>query len=214
MKIVLLSLIFLTSLGWAGHVGAETQSGVIRNVNCGSHSFGLDVPPMLRVYTTEGTRFETPAGNSCRDLKEGDRVEVELKPQKPGTAIASRVKVVGNLAPVKDLVSKEVEIKLNQSFLMGVNQSAALKDGGKLLLRLRSTEFINTLCKDGGYDCSGEGEVGMRFKVSAGGDDNEIVLLSKNARKPATPVTAELLGYVIQLMEAGEDVVILVVRKA
>ncbi len=192
---------------------AETFSGVIRNVNCGSHSFGLDVPPITRVYFNSGTRFETASGGgTCREIQEGDKAEVEGRTQSPGVLLATRVKTLGNLAPMEDLTSNAIEIKLDQSFLMGVSQVAVIRDGAKTKLKIRTTEFINTLCKDG-YDCSGEGEVGMRMQVSGGGEENAVLLTSKNARKPTTPVKAELFGYTIQLIEAGEDVVILVVRK-
>jgi uncharacterized protein DUF5666 len=191
---------------------AETQTGIIRNINCGSHSFGLDLPPVTRVYVNSGTKFESSSGPAtCKDIKEGDRVEVDARRQGPGVEIAARVKILGNIAPLKNLASNEIDIKLNQSFVLGVSQTAVLKDGGKPL-KLRSTEFINTLCQ--GYDCGDVGEVGMRLKVSKGGDEEEVLLTSKNSRKPATPVKAEVLGYEIQLMEAGEDVVILVVRKS
>lgn len=209
LKSMLFSILFVVfSTGLA-----QATTGVIRSVNCGSHSFGLDQPPLIRVYTNGGTRFESSAGKgSCQDLKEGDQVEVDMRSTGSGTATASRVKVLGGAAPIKDLASNEISIKLDQSFLLGVSQTAALKDGDKTKLKIRSTEFINTLCK-GGYDCGNEGEVGMRMRVSGGGDENEILLTSKNARKPVTPVKAELFGYTIQLIEAGEDVVMLVVRK-
>lgn len=208
-KILILAVIlFCPASLWA-----DTATGVIRSVNCGSHSFGFDQPPLIRVYTNAGTRFETSSGKAaCQDLKEGDQVEVELRSTGTGTATASRVKVLGGAAPVKDLASNQVKIVLDQSFLLGVNQTAVLQEGGKNKLKIRSTEFVNTLCK-GGYDCGGEGEVGMRMMVSGGGDENEVLLSAKNARKPVTPVKAELFGYTIQLIEAGEDVVMLVVRK-
>ncbi|MFO1464187.1 MAG: DUF5666 domain-containing protein [bacterium] len=209
-QIVLLALVFcLSSAG----LRAETLRGIVRNVNYGSHSFGLDVPPVTRVYITGGTRFSTVQGKATfQDIKEGDSVEVEGRSGGPGVFTATSVRSTGNLAPVKDLSSNEVNIELNQSFLLGVNQTAVLRDAAKPL-KLRSTEFINTLCK-GGYDCGGEGEVGMRLKVSQGGEENEIILTSKNHRKPTSPVKVELFGYQIQLIEAGEDVVMLVVRKA
>lgn len=206
-------LFLLLTLAVPSGASAETLTGVIRNLNCGSHSFGLDVPPMTRVYTTGGTRFETAGGGkSCSDLREGDQAEVEGKAGGPGIFTASRVKTSGNLAPVKDLASNEIEIKLDQSFLMGVSQSAVMRENGKVVFKLYTLEFINTLCKDG-YDCSGEGEVGMRMRASRDGKDNQILLTSKNARKPTSPVKVELYGYTVQLMEAGEDVVLLVVRK-
>jgi len=95
--------------------------------------------------------------------------------------------------------------------LIGVNQTAVVRDTSKPL-KLQTVEFINTLCK-GGYDCGGEGEVGMRIKVSQAGEENEIILTSKNHRKPTSPVKVQLFGYEIQLIEAGEDVVMLVVRR-
>lgn len=193
---------------------AETLQGVVRNVNAGSHSFGLDVPPMTRIYVTEGTKFEAfGEKSSLKDLKEGDRAEVEGRSGGPGVFQASKVSVSANLEPVKDMKSNEVSILPGQSFLLGVNQVAVMREEGKDVLKIRSIEFINTICK-GGFDCSGEGEVGMRMKVSRGGKgEDEIILTSKNHRKPTSPVKVQLGEFEIQLMEAGEDVVSLVVRK-
>ena len=192
----------------------ETLSGVVRNVNHGSHSFGLDVPPMTRVYVTGGTSFEAFGEKSTfKDLKEGDRAEVQGRSGGPGIFNATKVSVSANLEPVKEMKANEVSILPNQSFLLGVNQVAVMREEGKDILKIRSIEFINTLCK-GGYDCSGEGEVGMRMKVSRGGKgEDEIILTSKNHRKPTSPVKVQLGEFEIQLMEAGEDVVSLVVRK-
>ncbi len=207
----MLGIVF-TALTLCGIAHAETLSGIVRNINYGSHSFGLDVPPVTRVYVTGGTHFATSEGKAkFQDIKEGDRVEVEGRAGGPGVFTATNVTSSGNIAPVKDLATNQISIELNQSFLLGVNQTAVLKDG-KDTLKLQSTEFINTLCK-GGYDCSGEGEVGMRLKASNGKEDNEIILTSKNHRKPTSPVKVQLFGYEIQLIEAGEDVVMLVVRK-
>lgn len=203
----LFSILFASSA-----LHAETLRGIVRNVNYGSHSFGLDIPPLTRVYVTGGTRFSTVQGKaSFQDIKEGDSVEVEGRSGGPGVFTATNVKSTGNLTPVKDLASNQINIELNQSFLIGVNQTAVVKDTSKPL-KLQTTEFINTLCK-GGYDCGGEGEVGMRIKVSQGGEENEIILTSKNHRKPTSPVKVQLFGYEIQLIEAGEDVVMLVVRR-
>lgn len=194
------------------NLAAETITGVVRTVNYGSHSFGLDQPPLVRVYINAGTKFKTSGGeNNFRGLKVGDKVEVSAKSLKTNTYIAAKVRVTGHLDEKKDLASDAIQIKLNQRFLMGVSQTAVLEEAGKKPLKLRSTEFINTLCKDG-YDCSGEGEVGMRLEVKKGGDKNEIILTSKNHRKPTKPVKVEVLGYEIQLVESGEDVVLLVVR--
>ncbi|MDL1871444.1 hypothetical protein FBR05_04495 [Deltaproteobacteria bacterium PRO3] len=205
-------LSFFSILLAASALHAETLRGIVRNVNYGSHSFGLDVPPVTRVYVTGGTRFSTLQGKATfQDIKEGDSVEVEGRSGGPGVFTATSVKATGNLAPVKDLASNEINIELNQSFLIGVNQTAVVRDTSKPL-KLQTTEFINTLCK-GGYDCGGEGEVGMRIKVSQAGEENEIILTSKNHRKPTSPVKVQLFGYEIQLIEAGEDVVMLVVRR-
>ena len=195
-------------------VQAETLNGVVRNVNHGSHSFGLDVPPMTRVYVTGGTSFEAFGEKSTfKDLKEGDRAEVQGRSSGPGVFQATKVSVSANLEVVKEMGANEVSILPGQNFILGVNQVAVMREEGKDILKIRSIEFINTLCK-GGYDCSGEGEVGMRMKVSRGGKgEDEIILTSKNHRKPTSPVKVQLGEFEIQLMEAGEDVVSLVVRK-
>lgn len=207
-------LILLVLILFPAAAGAESLTGVVRTVNYGSHSFGLDQPPLIRVYVNSGTSFKTLDGsNSFKGLKEGDQATVSGKSTGPGTFIATKVQATGRIKEVKNLAADEIDIKLDQRFLLGVNQEASLKEGGKKTLTLHSTEFINTLCKDG-YDCSGEGEVGMRLEVSGGGEKNEIILTSKNHRKPTSPVIVQLHGYEIQLVEAGEDVVLLVVRRA
>ncbi len=212
MKQLFLSLFLLVAFIGAAH--AETLTGVVRTVNYGSHSFGLDQPPLVRVYINAGTSFKTLDGsNTFKGLKEGDQAKVQGKSTGAGTFLATRVEATGNLQAVKDLAQDDIEIKLNQRFLMGVSQTASVRVGGKKALTLKSTEFINTLCKDG-YDCGGDGEVGMRFDVSGSGEKNEILLTSKNHRKPTSPVKVQLHGYEIQLVEVGEDVVLLVVRQA
>lgn len=193
-------------------LNAETLHGIIRNINYGSHSFGLDLPPLTRVYVNAGTRYKNPAGNNFGAFKVGDEVKVEARTLNTGTYLATKMEATGHIGEVKDLASNNIKIKLDERFLMGVNQTADLKEGGKTRLELHSTEFINTLCK--GYDCGDRGEIGMRLEVKKGGDKSEIVLLSKNHRKPSSPVKVELYGYTIQLVEAGEDVVVLVVRPA
>jgi len=210
------ALAILTITLFSALLRAETLTGVVRNVNSGSHSFGLDIPPVTRVYVTGGTHFEAPDGSksSLKDLKEGDQVETEGKSGGPGIFTARSVKVTGNLEPVKEMGSAEVSILPGQNFILGMNQTAVLREEGKVVLSLRSLEFINTLCKNGGYDCSGEGEVGMKIKVSHGKDQSEIVLTAKNHRRPTSPEKVNLYGFEIQLMEAGEDVVSLVVRKS
>lgn len=207
-------LSFFSILLASAALHAETLQGIVRNVNYGSHSFGLDVPPVTRVYVTGGTRFEAFGEKSTfNDLKEGDRVEVEGKSGGPGIFTAKSVKVSANLETVKSLSSSEISILPGQSFLVGVNQVAVMRDEGKEVLKIRTLEFINTLCK-GGYDCGGDGEVGMRLKVSGKGSENEVILTSKGGRKPTSPVKVELFGHEIQLIEAGEDVVMLVVRRS
>ncbi len=207
-------LSFFSILFAASALHAETLRGIVRNVNYGSHSFGLDVPPMVRVYVTGATQFEAFGEKSTfKDLKEGDRAEVEGKSGGLGVFTAKSVKVSANLETVKSLSSSEISILPGQSFLMGVNQVAVMRDEGKEVLKIRTLEFINTLCK-GGYDCGGDGEVGMRLKVSGKGGENEVILTSKGGRKPTSPVKVELFGHEIQLIEAGEDVVMLVVRRS
>ncbi len=218
MKNPIRHLFFLASiltLFGATPAQAESLQGVVRNINYeGSRSFGLDIPPLTRVYINSKTQFDTPeGGKNLQALKEGDQVEVEGRSSGPGTFTATQVKVTGrNVSAVENLSTDEIQISRDQRFLMGVSQTATLKENGKATLKLRSTEFINTLCKDG-YSCEGEGEIGMRFKVSVkGGGEEEIILTSKNHRKPTSPVLVDLSGYTIQLVEVGEDVVLIVVR--
>jgi hypothetical protein len=204
------SSFLVSSLGYA-----ETLTGIVRNVNYDtSRGFGLDVPPLIRVYVNSGTKYAGPdAGQGLRGIKDGDKVQVEGRGMQTGTFVATRVTKQGSVGQkVENLSSDTIQIKLNQSFLMGVSQKAQVTKDGKVMLTLTSKEFINTLCQ--GYDCGDVGEVGMRMEVKGGGETNEVLLTSKNARKPAEPVKVELGGYEIQLLEAGEDVVLLVVRQA
>jgi hypothetical protein len=115
--------------------------------------------------------------------------------------------------PVKDLDENEVSIQPDQRFLLGVGQTALLKDGKKVALKIKAVDFINTFCKQG-YDCTGEGEVGMRLKIQRAGKASEILLTSKDGRKPINPVKVSLFNYEFQLVEAGEDVVVMMVRSA
>src|SRR3990167_2691408 len=102
-KLLIVFIVFPITFAFA--ICAHAETGVVRNINCGSHSFGLDVPPLIRVYINAGTRFES---GSCQDVKEGDKVEVEMRSTGPGTAIASRVKVVGHQGEtVQQLASNE-----------------------------------------------------------------------------------------------------------
>jgi hypothetical protein len=193
---------------------AETLTGIVRNVNYDtSKGFGLDVPPLVRVYVNSGTKYAGPGGGEgLRGIKDGDKVEVEAKAMQTGTYVATRVTKQGSVGQkVENLSSNTIQIKLNQSFVMGVSQKAEVTKDGKVMLTLSSKEFINTLCK--GYDCGDVGEVGMRMEVKSGGQSNEVLLTSKNARKPTTPVKVEVGDYEIELKEAGEDVVVLVVRQ-
>lgn len=204
----------LTILCSPAFVMADSLSGIVRNVNYDtSKGFGLDVPPLVRVYVNAGTKYAGPgSGEGLRGIKDGDRVEVDGKTLQTGTFVATRVTKQGSVGEkVEDLSSATIQIKLNQSFMMGVAQRAQVTKDGKTMLILTSKEFINTLCR--GYDCGEVGEVGMRMEVKGGGQSNEVLLTSKNARKPADPVKVELNGYEIQLIEAGEDVVVLVVRE-
>ena len=197
-----------------GMLRADTLSGIVRNVNYEtSKGFGLDVPPLVRVYVNAGTKYGGPGGGEgLRGIKDGDKVEVEGKTLPTGTFLATRVTKQGSVGQkVDNLSSNTIQIKLNQSFVMGVSQRAEVTKDGKVMLTLNSKEFINTLCK--GYDCGDTGEVGMRMEVKGGGQSNEVLLTSKNSRKPTSPVKVELNGYEIELKEAGEDVVVLVVRE-
>lgn len=207
-------LVFLVTMVAPWTLHAESLSGIVRNVNYEtSKGFGLDVPPLVRVYVNAGTKYAGPGGGEgLRGIKDGDRVEVDGKTLQTGTFLATRVTKQGSVGEkVENLSSSTIQIKLNQSFVMGVSQRAEVTKGGKVMLTLNSKEFINTLCR--GYDCGDVGEVGMRMEVKGGGESNEVLLTSKNARKPADPVKVQLNGYEIELKEAGEDVVVLVVRE-
>ncbi len=208
MKRLFFVLLFLSSP--LAH--AETLSGVVRNINYGSHSFGLDQPPLVRVYVNASTQFELEKGKGTfQEVKEGDRVEIEASVVPGNIYNATRVKVLGSLAPVQDLSKNEINIQPSQKFLLGVGQTAILKEANKTVLKIKAVDFINTLCKQG-YECSGTGDVGMRLKISRGGKSEEILLTSKDSRKPVNPVKISLFDYEFQLIEAGEDVVLLMVR--
>lgn len=203
-KILSISLFLLFLMPLA--VQAKTLKGIVRNVRIEkSRSFGLDE---VRVYVNSGTKF---SNSSFESLKVGDKVKVKGSDMQPGTFIATSVKVVGHVEEERDLSKNTLKVELGSRFLMGPGQKAVLKAPGRPALEIKAKEFINTLCK-GGYDCSGDGYVGMLLEVRAGGEKNEVWLRSQGHRKPTSPVKARVETYEIQLVEAGEDVVLLVVR--
>ncbi|MCB1215068.1 MAG: hypothetical protein KDK66_06275 [Deltaproteobacteria bacterium] len=204
-----LSLVFLLILGLLPFsVEAKTLEGVIRNINVdSSKGFGLDVPPLIRVYTNANTKFKK---TSLEELKIGDRVVVKGEEGQTGTFLASSVKIIGHLEEKRNLDKSGIKIKLEQSFLMRQGQSASLDEKGKPSLHLKAKSFINTLCN--GRDCSGDGYVGMHMEVTSDGQSQEVFLRSKGQRKPISPVYLDIGTYRIQLIETGEDVVLLVVR--
>ncbi len=115
----------------------------------------------------------------------------------------------GNAKTVNDVHnSSELNVDLNQNFLLEVNQKALVKGEG---LGISAIEVIDDLCKDG-LKCD-EGSMSIRLVVSKGNEKKEILLTTKDSRKPSNPVISEVLGYKIQLLEMGESAAMLVVRK-
>ncbi len=212
MKNIFRSCLIIFWLFFASNVHAETLTGVVRSViHQKSKSFSLDMPPTVRVYVNSATQFEAVQGRaSFEEVREGSNLEVEAKPQNSGTYIATRIKILGELKPISS-DDKKFDVKLNQSFFIKVGQQAVVTDSSKPL-KIQALRFINTLCREGAV-CEGEGDVGMRMKVFYNGDKDEIMLTSKDSRKPYNPIKVEILGHELQLIESGEDVILMVVRE-
>ncbi len=193
-------------------VHGEEFKGIIHDINPKSHSMGLDVPPLIRIYVNSGTSYQNKS--AFAEFKKGDRIVVKVSKMPNGTYIANKVSFLEHFEEKVVLDKNRIQIKDGQRFLLGVGQTAVLTKNNKAELEIFSKEFVNTFCKDGGFDCAGTGDIGMRLEVSKNGEKNEILLTSQETRKPLQPVIAEIHGYRIQLIEVGEDVVLLLVRKA
>ncbi|MCP5467713.1 MAG: hypothetical protein H7A32_00400 [Deltaproteobacteria bacterium] len=192
-------------------LSAEEFKGVVHDISVQSSSLSVDVPPLLRIYVNSGTNYQKKS--SFTEFKKGDRVIVEATQRSNGTYLAKKIIFVEHLEQKMVLDKDTIEIKDGQRFLLGVGQKAVLKKNGKIDLEIFSKEFINTFCKDGGFDCAGTGDIGMRLEVNHNGEKSEILLTSQETRKPLQPVIAEVHSYMIQLIEVGEDVVLLLVRQ-
>lgn len=212
MKKMSVCLLFLSLLLSSVSLLAEDLTGTIRDINHASHSFGLEASVIYRVYVNAGTHYETGRDEiGFQGVRQGDRIQLQAVRQANGTLVAKEIKVLENLTPVQDLVQNNIDAKLGQRFLLGVGQMAHIRKNKEILLQIQAVNFINTLCKQG-YDCKGEGAVGMQLKVSQGPEVQEILLTSRGQRKPLYPVVMELFNYKVSLIEAGEDVVLLVVE--
>lgn len=186
---------------------AASIQGYVRSVNHEGHSFSVDLPPLQRVWVSPATQFESGKGyEAFRSIQEGDRVIVEGNLQGNGVFAAHTVKKLQPSPPSKGSM---LTVELNQSFLLEVNQKAKLKNSE---LTLQGIEMVDTLCKEG-LNCEGEGSIGMRIHVQKGGQKKDLLLSSPGGRKPVHPVVLEALGYQIELIEVGESVAMLVLRK-
>jgi len=194
-------LIFLLfpSLSW----GDELQ-GSVRNINYEGHSFSVDGPPLQRVRVSPATRFDAGSGyGAFRAVKEGDLVSVT------GSSQANQIFQAQSVKILKGAEAKAggLEVDLNQSFLLEVNQKAKLKGGD---LEILGVEVFDDLCKEG-LNCE-EGAMSIRLVVTRGKEKKDLLLTTKEGRKPLKPVSMEALGYRIELIEMGESAALLVVR--
>ncbi len=202
MKKIILSTLLLLS-PWLAQ--AAEIKGYVRNVNHEGHSFSLDVPPLQRIWVSPATSFDSGKGyEAFKNLKEGTYVSVQ------GTSQSNQVmraEVVKSLqAPLES--AKGTIVDLNQSFLIEVNQKAKVKDED---LEILAVEVFDDLCQQG-LDCE-SGSMSIRLVVNKGREKKDILLTSKEGRKPVKPVVSEVLGYKIELIEMGESAAMLVVRK-
>lgn len=203
LKFILFLLVFI---GWVSPVWATEVKGYVRSVNYEGHSFSVDVPPLQRVWVFPSTKFDAGLGyEAFKSIKEGDYVAVQGSVQSNGLFTAKEVRLV-KMAPPK---TGEMNVDLNQTFMLEVNQKARVK-GEEVVLE--GIEMYDTLCKEG-LNCEGEGSIGMKVRVSKGGDKKEILLTSQGSRKPVKPVGVDALGYRVEMVEAGESAAVLVVRK-
>lgn len=200
-KIILFLFLFLSPFV----AQAAELKGYVRSVNYEGHSFSLDVPPLQRIWVSPATSFDSGKGyEAFKNLKEGTYVSVQ------GTSQSNQVmraEVVKSLqAPLES--AKGTIVDLNQSFLIEVNQKAKVKDED---LEILAVEVFDDLCQQG-LDCE-SGSMSIRLVVNKGREKKDILLTSKEGRKPVKPVVSEVLGYKIELIEMGESAAMLVVRK-
>lgn len=198
-------LLFLALLLMPAALQAAEIKGYVRSVNYEGHSFSVDVPPLQRVWVSPATAFDSGKGyEAFKNLKEGDYVSVEGSLQSNQVFNSRIVKALQS----PDKKGEGLLVDLNQSFLLEVNQKAELKNEG---LSILGVEVFDDLCKQG-LNCE-EGTLSIRLVVSKGGQKKDILLSSKDGRKPVKPVSMEVLGYKIELIEMGESSAMLTVRK-
>ncbi|GEM_PF-5941552 len=184
---------------------ASEIKGYVRSVNYEGHSFSLDVPPLQRVWVSPATRFDSGAGyGAFRSLKEGDYASIEGALQSNQIFNAQTVKLLKN----GENKGSEISVDLNQTFLLEVNQKANVKGEN---LSLLGVEVFDDLCKDG-MNCD-EGSMSFRMVMVRGKEKKDILLKTREGRKPIKPIVSEALGYKIELIEIGESAALLVVRK-
>ena len=184
---------------------AAEIKGYVRSVNYEGHSFSLDIPPLQRVWVSPATQFDSGKGyEAFKSLKEGDYVSVEGSHQSNQVFNSRLVKSLQS----PDKKGEGLLVDLNQSFLLEVNQKAVVKNED---LSILGVEVFDDLCKQG-LNCE-EGTLSIRLVVSKDGQKKDILLSSKDGRKPVKPVSMEALGYKIELIEMGESSAMLSVRK-
>ncbi len=186
---------------------AELQ-GFVRSVNYEGHSFSVDVPPLQRVKINASTQFEGETGQEAfkQHIREGDYVRIEGSLSSNALWLAKKVEVQKNKAENK---SNEIQVKLNQSFLLEVLQTAKVEDSS---LEVYFSQLVDEFC-DTGMDCVDKGKLTLKIIVKQGKESKTIELVTEGSRKPLKPVGVEALGYKIELIEAGEYAAMLVVRK-
>lgn len=202
---------FLFLFGWIPlHLlQAAEFKGFVRTVNYEGQSFSIDGPPLERAQVSSKTKFEGETGMEAfrKNLKEGDYVRIEGKRSSNGLWAVSSVEVQKG---GKEKKENELSVKLDQTFLIEVLQSA-IPQGTDY--QLYFSQIVDELCNTG-MNCVDQGRVTVKLSLSRGKEKKEIELTSEGGRKPLKPVSVEALGLKVELIEVGEYAALLVLRKA
>ncbi len=206
MKKIILTSGFILSFLYCSSVSALEIKGYVRSVNHEGHSFSVDVPPLQRVWVYPSAKFDSESGYAgFKQIQDDDYVSVEGTLHSNGLLVAKKV----HLLKRTEMKGKELNVDLNQRFNLEVNQKAKISQEN---LTVSALEILDNFCQEG-LKCGGEGSLSIRLEISKGGKKEEILLSTRGERKPTAPVQVEIFGYKVELIEMGESVAVLAIRK-